>query len=103
MAIEHAFYPPDIGLELEKRDLTSIVMYRFFEGDLGIDIKEATQTISATVADASAAELLGVAEGNPLLAMERLTRSADERPVELLRSLYLPEYFRFTIKLTRRH
>ena len=26
IAIEHAFYPPDIGLELEKRDLTSIIM-----------------------------------------------------------------------------
>jgi GntR family transcriptional regulator len=23
---EHAFYPPDVGLELEKRDLTAIVM-----------------------------------------------------------------------------
>ena len=31
IAIEHAFYPPDIGLELEKRDLTSIIMYSVFE------------------------------------------------------------------------
>src|SRR4051794_22182280 len=35
IAIEHAFYPPDIGLELEKRDLTSIVMYRVFETEIG--------------------------------------------------------------------
>jgi GntR family transcriptional regulator len=102
IAIEHAFYPPDIGLELEKHDLTSIVMYRFFEGDLGIDIKEASQTISATIADPSTAELLGVEEGSPLLAMERLTLSSDERPLEFLRSVYLPKFFRFTINLTRR-
>ena len=35
IAIEHAFYPPDIGLELEKRDLTSIIMYSVFEDELG--------------------------------------------------------------------
>src|SRR6187455_2028779 len=52
IAIEHAFYPPDIGLELDKRDLTSIVMYRVFESELGFDIKEATQTIGASLADA---------------------------------------------------
>ena len=75
IAIEHAYYPPDIGLELEKRDLTSIIMYRVFESDLGLDIKEASQTISATRADAFSAELLGVEVGSPLLSMQRLTTS----------------------------
>lgn len=102
IAIEHAYYPPDIGLEIEKRDLTSIVMYRVFEDDLGIDIKEANQTISAIPADAVSAELLGVDAGSPLLSMQRLTLSADDRPLEFLRSVYLPDYFQFTIRLTRR-
>jgi GntR family transcriptional regulator len=103
IAIEHAFYPPDIGLELEKRDLTSIIMYRVFESELGFDIKEAMQTISASLADATSAKLLGVKVGSPLLSMERLTLSKDERPLELLRSVYLPNYFRLSINLTRRH
>lgn len=103
IAIEHAFYPPDIGLELEKRDLTSIVMYRVFESELGFDIKEAMQTISASLADATSAKLLGVKVGSPLLSMERLTLNKDERPLELLRSIYLPNYFRLSINLTRRH
>lgn len=102
IAIEHAFYPPDIGLELEKRDLVSILMYRVFEEELGLKIKEASQSISATLADEATAGLLGVAPGDPLLAMERLTISTDGRPLELLRSVYLPDYFRFTINLTRR-
>jgi GntR family transcriptional regulator len=101
IAIEHAHYPPDIGLELEKRDLTSIIMYRVFESDLGLDIKEASQTISATRADAFSAELLSVEVGSPLLSMQRLTTSLDGRPLELLRSVYLPDYFNFTISLTR--
>ena len=103
IAIEHAFYPPDIGLELEKRDLTSIVMYRVFESELGFDIKEATQTISASLADATSAKLLGVKVGSPLLSIERLTVNTDGRPLELLRSVYLPNYFRLSINLTRRH
>lgn len=103
IAIEHAFYPPDVGLELEKRDLTSIVMYRVFEAEIGFNIKEATQTISASLADATVARLLSVKAGSPLLSIERLTVNMDGRPLELLRSVYLPNYFRLSINLTRRH
>jgi GntR family transcriptional regulator len=103
IAIEHAFYAPDIGLELEKRDLTSIIMYDVFENELGFAIKEATQTISASLADNTSAKLLGIKTGSPLLSMERLTFGKDGRPLELLRSIYLPHYFRLSINLTRRH
>jgi GntR family transcriptional regulator len=103
IAIEHAFYPPDIGLELEKRDLTSIIMYSVFEDELGHAIKEAKQTIGASLADATSARLLGVKAGSPLLAIQRLTLDTDGRPLELLRSIYLPDYFRLSISLTRRH
>ena len=75
IAIEHAFYPPDIGLELEKRDLTTIIMYSVFENELGLVIEEATQTIGAALADAPTAKLLGVKAGSPLLSMERLRRA----------------------------
>jgi GntR family transcriptional regulator len=103
IAIEHAFYPPDIGLELEKRDLTSIIMYSVFEDELGLAIKEATQTIGASLADTTSARLLHVKAGSPLLAIERLTLGKDGRALELLRSVYLPDYFRLSISLTRRH
>lgn len=102
IAIEHAFYPPEIGLELETRDLTSIVMYRVFERDLGLAIREADQTIGATLATAADAELLETTAGNALVSMERLTWCTDGRPIELLRSVYRPEYYRFSISLTRR-
>jgi len=103
IAIEHAFYPPDIGLELEKRDLISIIMYRVFEEELGHSIKEAKQTIGASLADSTSAKLLGVKAGSPLLAIERLTLGSEGRPLELLRAVYLPDYFRLSISLTRQH
>ena len=35
--------------------------------------------------------------------IERLTTCAQGRPLELLRAVYLPQYFRLSISLTRRH
>src|SRR5690242_8885140 len=90
IAIEHAFYPPDIGLELEKRDLTSIIMYRVFEEELGHTIKEAKQTIGASLADDASAKLLRVKAGAPLLSMERLTRSEERRVGKECRSAWAP-------------
>lgn len=103
IAIEHAFYPPDIGLELEKRDLISIIMYSVLEEELGHEIAEAKQTIGASLTDATSAKLLGVNIGDPLLSIERLTLGKDGRALELLRAVYLPEYFRLSISLMRRH
>ncbi len=103
IAIEHAFYPPDIGIELEKRDLISIIMYSVIEEELGHQIGEAKQTIGAGLTDAISSKLLGVDKGNPLLTIERLTLDKDGRALELLRASYLPDYFRLSISLTRRH
>jgi GntR family transcriptional regulator len=103
IAIEHAFYPPDVGLELEKRDLISIIMYSVLEEELGHEIAEAKQTIGAGLTDPASSKLLGVEAGSPLLTIERLTLGKDGRALELLRASYLPDYFRLSISLTRRH
>lgn len=102
IAIEHAFYPPDIGIELQKHDLTSILMYRVFEEELGLDIARADQTIGAASASPEEAELLGARAGEALITLTRLTVAADGRPLEFLRARYLPEYFHFTVELRRR-
>lgn len=101
VAIEHAFYPPDIGIELETQDLTSIKMYRYFEDNLGITIKESKQTIGAKISSPDEMKELNLAEPMALVFMERLTVSADERSIELLRSLYRPDIFQLTIDLSR--
>lgn len=103
IAIEHAFYPPDIGIELEKHDLISIIMYSVIEEELGHQIGEAKQTISAGLTDVTTSKLLGVDEGSPLLTIERVTFDKDGRSLELLRASYIPDYFRLSISLTRQH
>ncbi|MGM0562318.1 MAG: GntR family transcriptional regulator [Pseudomonadota bacterium] len=102
IAVEHAYYPPDIGLALEKRDLISIKMYRVFEEELGLTIKQGTQTISAKLSSQDEDAELELSEPTALVSMERLTIDSEDRPIELLRSIYRPDIFRFTINLTRR-
>ena len=58
---------------------------------------------SASLADSASAKLLGVKAGSPLLAIERLTLGTEGRPLELLRAVYLPDYFRLSISLRRQH
>jgi GntR family transcriptional regulator len=78
-------------------------MNSVLEEELGHPIQEAKQTIGACLTDATSAKLLGVKVGSPLLSIERLTLGRNGRPLELLRASYLPEYFRLSINLTRRH
>ena len=101
VAIEHAFYPPDIGLALADRDLVSIAMYRVFEEELGFVIKQGTQTIGARLSTAEEEVELGLPGSAALVSMVRLTVADDGRPIEFLRSVYRPDVFAFSINLSR--
>lgn len=101
-AIEHAYYPPDIGLELEHRDLVSIAMYRVFEEELSLTLGQGNQTIGARLSAPEEDAELGIEGPGALISMERLTLADDGRPVELLRAVYRPDMFQFSINLTRR-
>lgn len=101
IAVEWAFYPLDIGDELEKRDLISIRMYEFFERELGFGIAEAEQSISARLSEPEEEEALGLPATEALTAMTRVTSATDGRVIEYLRAVYRPSHFQFSIKLNR--
>lgn len=101
IAIEHAYYPPDIGLDLQDRDLVNIRMYQVFEDDFGLRIGNAKQTVSARLSTQEEQQLLQLDGLTALIEMERLTLSSDDRPLELLRAVYRSDYFRFAIDLAR--
>ena len=48
---------------------------------------KAREKLKAIAADADSAAILGVAPGTPLLAVERVTTTYGDRPVELRRGL----------------
>ncbi|HEY9025841.1 MAG TPA: GntR family transcriptional regulator [Burkholderiaceae bacterium] len=63
-------------------------MYEMFETEFGVHMIRAEEKIRAVAADAPTAEVLAVAEGTPLLSVERLSYTYGDKPVELRRGLY---------------
>jgi len=76
------------GLTAEKLSDYRGPMYGLFETEFGVRMIRAEEKIRAVAADAAAAELLGLREGAPLLSVERLSLTYDDKPVELRRGLY---------------
>lgn len=66
-------------------------MYGMFEAEFGVRMIRAEEKIRAMAADAAAAAMLGVAQGAPLLSVERLSFTYGDKPVELRRGLYNTE------------
>lgn len=102
IALEESLFAKEIGLAMEQEvDLDNIYTYLFIENVLRIPLSEATQLITAVNATPEDAEMLHVHEQDALLYIERLTKSHDGQFVELLRARYRPDYFTYTIHLTR--
>jgi len=79
---------PFKGLTAERlRDYVG-PMYEMFEAEFGVRMIRAEEKIRAVAADAATAEVLAVAEGTPLLSVERLSFTYGDKPVELRRGLY---------------
>jgi len=62
-------------------------MYGFFETEFGVRMLKARERLRAVAADATSAALLGVAAGAPLLAVDRVTYTYGDKPVEVRRGL----------------
>lgn len=62
-------------------------MYGLFETQFGVRMLKARERLSAIAADSDSAAVLGVAPGTPLLAVDRVTLTYGDRPVEVRRGL----------------
>ncbi len=76
------------GLTAERLSDFRGPMYGLFESEFGVHMIRADEKIRAVAADTASAPLLGVAVGFPLLSVERLSLTYDDKPVELRRGLY---------------
>ena len=77
------------GLTAEKLNEWKGPMYALFEAEFGTRMIRATEKIRAVAADHTAAELLSVEVGAPLLSVERVSFTYGDRPVEVRRGLYV--------------
>jgi GntR family transcriptional regulator len=75
------------GLTKAKLDAYRGSMYSFFETRFGVRMLRAQERLKAVPADRFSAALLKVQPGFPLLAVERVTLTYGDRPVEYRRGL----------------
>jgi GntR family transcriptional regulator len=75
------------GLTKARYDAYRGPLYGFFETEFGVRMLKARERVKAVAADATSATALGVAIGEPLLAVERVSCTYGDRPVELRRGL----------------
>lgn len=76
------------GLNLEQLRGGERSLYSLFESDFGVRMINAEEHLRAVPADAYSAGLLGLAEGAPLLLVERTAYTYGNKPVEWRRGLY---------------
>jgi len=62
-------------------------MYSLFETEFGVRMLKAQEKLRGIAADAASARILKVRPGDPLLAVERVTLTYGDRPVESRRGL----------------
>ncbi len=75
------------GLTKARADAYRGSMYSFFETQFGVRMLKAQEKLRAIAADAASARILKVGPGEPLLAVDRVTLTYGDRPVEWRRGL----------------
>jgi len=77
------------GLSVERLVEWRGPMYALFETEFGTHMVRATERLRAVAADDLSAKHLGVDQNTPLLAVERVSYTYGERPVEVRKAVYL--------------
>ncbi|MFT3757984.1 GntR family transcriptional regulator [Thauera sp.] len=90
VVIDEIYLPGEIfqGLTSEVLQSWNGSLYSLFETRFGLRMIRAQERIRAVAADRNASEALKVAEGTPLLSVERVTYTYGDKPVEWRRGLY---------------
>lgn len=92
--------PADLAQGFGRRELARKPILILLE-EAGVRIGHARQTVSARLADAEAAQHLGVNVGSALLAVTRLIHDDAGRPVQWLHGLYRPDRYEYQMELSR--
>jgi GntR family transcriptional regulator len=87
------------GLTKAKADSYHGSMYGFFETQFGVRMVKAEEKLRAIAADETSARLLAVLPGHPLLAVDRITLTYGERPVEWRRGLCTTKHHHYLNQL----
>ncbi len=94
------YVPERIARNYSENDLAAAPLFTLLERS-GVQVSDAHQTVSATLAGPDVADALDVAVGSALLSLQRVVRDVDGNGVEFLAGLYRPDMFKLEMALAR--
>lgn len=100
IALEQLNVPRQLFLDLEAQDLEDRSFYVFLKERCGLTVARSVQTIEPTILDAQEAQHLEVPPNTPALMFERTSWSADDEPIEFVRSIYRGDRYKLHIELS---
>ncbi|WP_280769233.1 GntR family transcriptional regulator [Salipaludibacillus daqingensis] len=100
MALETNYLSESLNPRLTEEVVQSS-LYDFIENKLNKKIGEATQIIESSIVTEKEMELLEVKKGSPVLIIERKTYLDDGTPLEVVKSAYRADRYRFMINMKR--
>jgi GntR family transcriptional regulator len=100
LALITTHVPAALAAGFGRRELARKPLLVLLE-EAGVRIGSAVQTISAQLADASAAGPLDVPVGSALLAVTRVVHDEAGAPVQWLHGLYRPDRYQYRMQLSR--
>ena len=102
MAYETCFLPVSLCPRLRRAEVERGSLYQLLEEGYGVRLARADEVLEAACATAREAELLSIRPRAPVLVVERTVYASDERPIEVVRSIYRGDRYQATIQLRRR-
>ncbi len=93
-----SYIPADLGVDLSRNSLRSTPMLSLIE-QAGVQIGAATQTISASLADAALASALAVDIGSPILRVSRTVLDVNKRPVQHVLAQFRSDRYQIRLDL----
>ena len=90
------YFPPDIGARFKREDFTDVLIFRSVQKHLNVRMAVAHVTVRAEIADEKVAADLEIAEGDAILTVEMLYKSADQRNIEFSIARHPADMFSIT-------
>ena len=100
ISVDQSYFALALGERLAKEDLATRDVFVILENDYALHLTHADVQIEAISADEFLARQLRIAEGSPLLRIERLTY-VDKQPIDFEFLYYRGDAFQYRLRIAR--
>jgi GntR family transcriptional regulator len=102
ISLDETYLPMDLGRKVVENDLAVYPIFSLLERKYDTPLLEADYRLEAISADLLVAVALGIEVKSPILLIERVSYSLDQRPVDYEKLFYRGDKIRLSTRLQRR-